>query len=90
VSSESLHVEAQLALDELRQEELLPFPLVAHKLIDETHGDYTVVFYDSRLNSVIVRWKEGESFKAAVRSAVVARIEIRGGGRLKTRTTSRS
>jgi hypothetical protein len=70
VASESLHVEAQQSLDELRQEELLPFPLVAHKLIDETHGVYTVLFYDSRLHSVMVRWKEGESFKAAVRAAV--------------------
>jgi len=75
MSPESIRVEAQQALDELRKEELLPFPLAAYKLTDEGLGEYTVNFCDSRLHSVIVRWQEGQSFKAAVRAAVLARVD---------------
>ncbi len=74
MSSESLSVEVQQALDELRKEEVLPFPLVAYKVLDGGLGDYTVHFYDSRLHSVTVHWFEGESFKAAVRAAVQTAI----------------
>jgi hypothetical protein len=74
MSFDSLHVEAQQALDELRREELLPFPLVAHKLTEAGPGDYVIAFYDSRLRSVAVQWQEGESFKLAVRAAVLARV----------------
>jgi hypothetical protein len=70
MGSDSLAVEAQQALDELRKEGVLPFPLVAYKVLDGGLGDYIVHFYDSRLHSVTVQWHEGQSFKAKVRIAV--------------------
>ncbi|HEY3040825.1 MAG TPA: hypothetical protein VGJ66_18955 [Pyrinomonadaceae bacterium] len=79
MSFDSLHVEAQQALDELRREELLPFPLVAHRLTEAGPGDYVIAFYDSRLRWVTVQWQEGESFKLAVRAAVLAGVARMGG-----------
>ena|SRR5688572_19979681 len=66
--------EAQLAIDELLSEHRLPFKLRANKVAFEDPAQYTVWFFDSRLHSVIVPWKAGQSFKEKVRAAVLDRV----------------
>lgn len=74
MSTDTLKVEAQAALDELMQEHELPFSLEAQNLADDGAGRYTLRFYDSRLHSVTVEWAEGQSFKDVIRVAVLDRV----------------
>lgn len=66
--------EAQLAIDELLSEHLIPFKLKANKIACDDPSQYTVWFFDSRLHSVIVPWNAGQSFKEKVRTAVLDRV----------------
>jgi hypothetical protein len=66
-----MKTEAQGALDELFNEKLIPFRLTAYIVSSEGHGIYTVHFFKSRLPSVKVSWKEGQSFRETVRAAVL-------------------
>jgi hypothetical protein len=71
-------IEAKQVLDELWSEKLIPFALSVGK-IEETPGEYTIYFHDSRMHSVCIPIIEGDSFKDTVRSAVLARVsEISG------------
>ena len=66
--------EAQKAIDELLSEHLIPFKLRAEKVASEDSAEYTIWFFDSRLHSVTVPWKAGQSFKEKVRAAVLDRV----------------
>lgn len=71
-SSEPLLLTAQRVLDELRKDQLIPFPLVAFKMDSPSApGSYRIRFYDSRLYGVDVDWRPGESFKDLFRAAVL-------------------
>ena len=77
---DNLKAEAQQALAELWSENLIPFELTARQVNSEDSEEYTVRFFDSRLHSVNVRWKVGQSFKDLVRVAVLARVPKQGVG----------
>jgi len=66
--------EAQLALDELWQEKLIPFSVIVSKIITKSSA-YTLVLYDSRLPTVVVPMSAGTSFGEMVKSAVLSRTE---------------
>jgi hypothetical protein len=73
-----LAAEAQLVLDELWAEKLIPFELNVGALTTEADG-HTIHFHDSRINTARVPSIPGESFKDAVRSAVIARVRRMSG-----------
>lgn len=65
---------AQNALDELWNEELIPFPLTIGK-ITKGSEEYTIHFHDSRLHTASVPMCEGVPLsKEIVRSAVLDRV----------------
>jgi hypothetical protein len=74
-----LTVEAQSVLDDLWAENLIPFQLTAHKVDSIGLEEYIVRFYDRRLHSVDVSWKNLHSFKDAVRVAILNRVARLGG-----------
>lgn len=76
--TDPLKLEAQAALDELRQKGQLPFKLEARELASED-SQYTIRFHDSRLRSVTVKCEAGQSFKEVVRAAVLDRVSRLGG-----------
>jgi hypothetical protein len=76
---ESQKADAQQALDELFSENLLPFKLAARAVEAIGLQEYIIRFYDSRLNSVIVSWYEGLSFKDICRTAVLEKVEAFSG-----------
>jgi hypothetical protein len=71
---EEMKVTAQETLDELFIERLIPFELSARVVDSIGLEEYIVRFHDSRLRSVDVSWKEGQSFKDVVRRAVLERV----------------
>lgn len=73
MTTDSLMLEAQAALDELMQEGELPFSLEARELITKD-SEHTIRFHDSRLHSITVTWEAGQSFKDVVRAAVLDRV----------------
>ena len=66
--------EAQSVLDDLWAENLIPFQLTARKVESVGLEEYIVRFDDSRLHSVDVSWKNLDSFKDALRVAVLSRV----------------
>ena len=75
---ETQKYEAQQALDELFSERLLPFKLSAHKVEAIGLQEYIIHFHNGRLNSVIVSWYPGLSFKDVCRTAVLERVRLSG------------
>ena len=71
---DDLMSEAQSVLDELWAENLIPFQLTARKVESVGLEEYIIRFNDSRLHSVDVSWKNLDSFKDALRVAVLARV----------------
>lgn len=71
-------IDTQRALDELFGDRLIPFRLVARKITEESPGEFTIHFYDSRLRSVVVGVFEGPAFGSQVRSAVLQRLGGKG------------
>ena len=71
--------EAQLVLDELLKEGLLPFALTVGDMIDEGSSVYKVRFHDSRIRSVEFSFHEGESFAEIFRAAVLERVSKMSG-----------
>jgi hypothetical protein len=69
----TFEVEAQQVLDELWQEELIPFALNVGELA-KGMGEYTIHFHDSRIRTARVPLTEGSSFRDMVRVAVLARV----------------
>ncbi len=74
----SIEAEAQEVLDELWSEKLIPFELNIGK-ITKGIGEYTILFYDSRIHSAKVPLTKGLSFRDMVRSAVLARVDQMSG-----------
>ena len=78
LDTENMKLRAQETLDELFVAHLIPFQLTAYKVNADGPGEYIVPFYDSRINSISVSWKDDESFKEAVRAAVLDRMKGMG------------
>jgi hypothetical protein len=76
---ESQKADAQQALDELFSENLLPFKLSARAVEVIGLQEYIIRFYDSRMNSVLVSWYEGLSFKDICRTAVLEKVKAFSG-----------
>ena len=74
----TIEAEAQQVLDELLNEKLIPFQLNVGKIIKGS-GEYTILFYDSRIHSARVPLTGGYSFRDLVRSAVLARVSKMSG-----------
>ena len=74
MTTDHLKLEAQAALDELMQENQLPFKLEAYSVFLTGLSQYTIHFYDGRLHSITVAWEAGQSFKEIVRAAVLDRV----------------
>jgi hypothetical protein len=74
MASDKLTLEAQKVLDDLWAKGQLPFQLKADRVESLGSEEYIVRFYDSRIRSVDVSWKNSESFKDAVQVAVMARV----------------
>jgi hypothetical protein len=72
---EEHRAEAQQVLDDLFREHLLPFKLSAERMESTGPETYRVRFYDSRLRSVNVSWREGQPFKDVFRAAVLERVK---------------
>ena len=70
---EQLRLEAQSTLDDLWSRKLIPLKLEVHKIDSLGFGEYILRFYDSRLHSVDVTWKDEDAFADLVRCAVLAR-----------------
>ncbi len=68
--------DAQQVLNDLFNEKLIPFKLVAQKVTDEGCGEFRIHFYDSRLHSVVVIVGKDTSIKDQVRIAVLLRVGI--------------
>ena len=77
--------EAQQALDELFNEDLIPFELSAKQLESIGSEEYIVRFQDSRLPSVDISWHRGQCFKDVFRTAVLERVN-RLSGPLREKT----
>ena len=71
---DKLKLAAQSLLDDLWAHKLIPFQLTAHKVESLGQQEYIIRFYHTRLHSLDVSWKEPDSFKDAVRVAVLARV----------------
>lgn len=75
MSLEKLRLEAKSELEKLWAENLIPFELEARKIDYLGLDEYIIRFHDSRLRSVDVSWRKGDSFADLVRVAVLARVE---------------
>lgn len=73
MTTDLLKLEAQAAIDDLRQKDKLPFELEARILTLEG-SEVTIYFHDSRLRSITVTWEPGQSFKEIVRAALMDRV----------------
>jgi hypothetical protein len=77
--TEVIKAEAQQTLDDLFAESLIPFRLNAREVTSLGMKEYVIRFHDSRLRSIDISWKNGESFKEVFRSAVLKRVARLGG-----------
>jgi hypothetical protein len=73
----------QSVLDDLWAKKLIPFQLTAHKVESLGQQEYIVRFFASRLRSVDLSCKTPDSFKDAVRDAILGRV-ARLSGPLRT------
>lgn len=76
-----MKLKVQETLDELLGEGLIPFELTAQRVNPDGIGGYIVPFYDSRIHSFRFSWKDGDSFKQVVRTAVLDRARKMSEGR---------
>jgi hypothetical protein len=74
----TLEAEAQTVIEELWDENLIPFALKVGKITRAQDG-YTLHFYDSRIHTALVPLTKGYSFRDRVRSAVLSRVEDMSG-----------
>jgi len=70
--------EAQQALDDLFDEDVLPFKLTAHKVTAENYSEIRIHFYDSRLHSIIVEVQKPISIKKQLREAIFLMLTSTG------------
>ena len=75
---EDRKVEAQKALDQLWNEQLIPFALSVGKITRES-DEYTIHFHDSRISTAQVSLSDGQSFTDGVRAAVLERVSRMSG-----------
>jgi hypothetical protein len=74
-----LRPQAQAVLDNLFKDHVLPFKLTATKVECIGLNEYIVRFYDRRLRSVDVSWKNDQSFEEVFQAAMVDRVtRLRG------------
>jgi len=71
---EELKAEAQQVLEALFSEGLIPFALFAGKVECIAPDEYIIRFYDSRLYSVDVSWRQDECFRDVFRITVLQRV----------------
>jgi hypothetical protein len=71
---DELKLEAQAQLDFLSAANQIPFQLNVHAVESIGMEEYIIRFYDNRLHSVDVSWKNHLSFGEAVSVAVLARV----------------
>ena len=71
---ETMKLGAQQTLDELFDQNLIPFILSA--LVVESLGmeEYIIRFHDSRLRSLDISWRRGQAFKTVFRAAILDRV----------------
>jgi hypothetical protein len=74
MTSDKLTLETQTVLDDLWAKGQLPFQLKADRVEFLGSEEYIIRFYNRRIRSVDVSWKDSESFKDAVQIAVLARV----------------
>jgi hypothetical protein len=84
---ETMKLTAQETVDELFREEQIPFQLSAREVEGIGLEEYIVRFHDSRLRSVDVSCREGQSFKENLRHSLLSRVS-RLTGPLKYRAAS--
>jgi hypothetical protein len=70
-----LRPQAQSVLDNLFNDEVLPFELTATKVECIGPNEYIVRFFDSRLRSVDVSWKKDQSFAEVFQAAMIDRLK---------------
>ena len=85
--TELIKAEAQDVLDELLAESLIPFKLQAREVHPIGADELIIRFHDSRLRSIDISCKKGESFKAVFRVAMLERVARLGGPFNKPRLT---
>jgi len=66
--------DTQQVLDNLYNEHLIPFKLVAHNVTQEGSREFRISFYDSRLHSVVVEAGQAAPIADQVRVAVLGRL----------------
>jgi hypothetical protein len=76
---EDKKAEAQETLDELFNEDLIPFELSARKLDTIAPDEHRIRFYDSRLHSVVISCSKGLGFKKVFRAAILDRVKRMSG-----------
>jgi len=75
---EDRKAEAQKVLDQLWNEQLLPFALTVGKITEDSH-EYTIHFHDSRIHMARVSLSEGRLFADGLRTSVLERVaKMRG------------
>jgi len=72
--TQAMKLGAQETLDELFVQTLIPFKLSACNVESLGMEEYIVRFNDSRLHSVDLSWKTGQSFKSIFRAAILGRV----------------
>jgi len=85
-----MKIRAQETLDELFVESLIPFQLSAQQVESLGMEEYIVRFHDSRLRSVDVSWKPGQTFKTIFRAAILSRVSRLSGPFTLLRTASQT
>lgn len=68
-------VSAQEVLDQLFQDDLIPFRLEAHKVTDEGSREYRIHFYDSRIHSIVVDARSTTLITQQISAAVLLRMK---------------
>jgi hypothetical protein len=69
-----LRPQAQAVLDNLFKNDVLPFELTATNVECIGPNEYIVRFYNTRLRSVDVSWKNDQSFEEVFQAALVDRV----------------
>jgi hypothetical protein len=72
--TQAMKLGAQETLDELFGQTLIPFRLSACNVESLGMEEYVVRFNDSRLHSIDLSWKSGQSFKSVFRAAILGRV----------------
>lgn len=73
MTEEGQKVEVQKVLDQLWNEELIPFPLTLGKITRDSI-EQTIHFHDSRIHTAHISLDEAQPFTARVRAAVLDRV----------------